>query len=234
MKSLNVLIVEDELLIAETIKLFLQERGHQVVGMAISYDEAIEKIENLNPDLSLLDIRLYGEKSGIDVAHYINKSPDPKPFVIVSSQYDSAYIEKAMQAKASGYITKPISKETLWSTIELASLKADQELAETSYVDLKISHGIQRVQIKDILYIKSDHVYVEVVCRESKYFCRYALSELLSIIDEASIIQCHRSYLINSELIQKFDGSKLSIEGIEIPVSNKYKKQISELFDRKV
>jgi len=91
MTSINVLIVEDELLIAETIKLYLQERDHKVVGIAISYDEATALIESERPDIALIDIRLYGEKSGIDVANFIKKTGRPVPFVIVSSQYDQEY-----------------------------------------------------------------------------------------------------------------------------------------------
>lgn len=149
MKALNVLIVEDELLIAETIKLYLTERGHVVGGMAISYDEAIQKINETKPDVILLDIRLYGEKSGLDIAQYLHITNNKTPYIIVSSQYDTPYIERAMRAEASGYITKPISKETLWSTLELAILRSKESSINNLYVDLKISHGIQRVKISD-------------------------------------------------------------------------------------
>lgn len=225
MNSISVLIVEDELLIAETIKLYLEERNHKVAGIAISYDEAIKLIEEGKPDVVLLDIRLYGEKSGIDVAHFIQNSGLHLPYIIVSSQYDQDYIEKAMHAGAAGYITKPIAKETLWSSLELAVLKSE-ESAEDDFIDLKISHGLQRVKVSEILYIKSDHVYVEVIGSSFNYFGRYSLGEILSLIDKPRFLQCHRSYIINTDKIEKYTSSKVWINQSEIPISAKHKSSV--------
>jgi len=230
MKSIKVLIVEDELLISETIKLFLEERGHSVVGMAISFEKAVKYINEGNPDLVLLDIRLYGEKSGIDVAEYIRTEVPHIPYVILSSQYDPNIIEKAMHAGASGYLTKPISKETLWSTIELAAMKAVG--GEDEYIDLNISYGTQRVKKSDIIYIKSDHVYIEVVCENAKYISRSTLSEISKKIDSSNFIQCHRSYIINIDKMRKFNSSKVWIADNEIPISTKYKERVRELLEK--
>jgi len=227
MKSISALIVEDELLIAETIKLYLKERGHSVVGIAISYEETIQLLKKTNPDIILLDIRLYGEKSGIDVANYLHNLAQNIPYIIVSSQYDSKIIEDAMYAGAVGYITKPIAKETLWSTIELAVLKLEDDITKETYIDLKISHDMQRIKVNDIIYIKSDHVYVEVICTSSKYLCRYTLTELLDKIDQPHFIRCHRSYIINMKKIQRYSASKIWINNEEIPVSASYRETVT-------
>jgi len=231
MKSINVLIVEDELLIAETIKLHLEERNHTVVGIAISYEEATQLIEEKQPDIALLDIRLYGQKSGIDVAHYMKNSGRPMPYIIVSSQFDHGYIEKAMEAGAAGYITKPIAKETLWSSIELAMLKADDS-AGGKFIDIKISHGLQRVKLSDILYVKADHVYVEVFGTSFKYYARYSLKDILTLIDTDKFIQCHRSFVINTDRVEKYSATKVWVGGNEIPVSAKYKTSVLSQLQR--
>ena len=225
MNEVNVLIVEDELLIAETIKLYLEERKHKVVGIAISYDEAIQLIEETQPSVALLDIRLYGERSGIDVALYLKEHYPSIPYVIVSSQYDQDYIEKAMHAGAAGYITKPISKETLWSSLELAVLKSSVT-EEENFIDLKISQGLQRVKLSEILYVKSDHVYVEIIGESFNYLCRYSLSDLLAMINRPEFVQCHRSYIINTKKISKYSSSKVWMGQIEIPISAKYKSSV--------
>lgn len=230
MKKIKALIVEDELLIAETIKLYLNERGHSVVGIAISYEEALQLLTQTNPDIILLDVRLYGEKSGLDVANHLLSSGNSIPYIIVSSQYDSKIIEEATYAGAAGYITKPISKETLWSTVELSVLKLENAIANETYIDLKVGHDIQRINIKDIIYIKSDHVYVEVICTSSKYICRYSLAELLAKIDQPNLIQCHRSFIVNTKKIQKYSSSKIWINDEVIPVSTKYKESMSAVF----
>ena len=225
MNEVNVLIVEDELLIAETIKLYLEERKHKVVGIAISYDEAIQLIEETQPSVALLDIRLYGERSGIDVALYLKEHYPSIPYVIVSSQYDQDYIEKAMHAGAAGYITKPISKETLWSSLELAVLKSSVT-EEENFIDLKISQGLQRVKLSEILYVKSDHVYVEIIGESFNYLCRYSLSDLLAMINRPEFVQCHRSYIINTKKISKYSSSKVWIDQNEVPISAKYKSSV--------
>lgn len=230
MKHIKALIVEDELLIAETIKIYLHERGHSVVGMAISYEEALPLIARTQPDIVLLDVRLYGDKSGIDIAAYLNDSDQKIPYIIVSSQYDSGIIEKAMHAGASGYITKPIAKQTLWSTVELAVMKQHDAIVNEKYIDVKVGHGTQRIQTKNILYVKSDHVYVEIVHTAGKLTCRYSLREMLEKINLSNFIQCHRSYIINTDKIQKYVSQKIWINEEVIPVSEKYKNELSSVF----
>lgn len=229
MKGINALIVEDELLIAETIKLYLNERGHSVVGIAISYEEAIQLINETTPDIILLDVRLYGKKSGIDVANHLLDAEIKIPYIIVSSQYDSKIIEEAMYAGAAGYITKPIAKETLWSTIELAVMKLEDNISKETYLDLKMGHDIQRIKLKDIIYIKSDHVYLEIICTSSKYICRYTLTELLELINRSNFIRCHRSYIINTKKIQKYSSSKIWINEEVIPISAKYREAMAQV-----
>lgn len=232
MIKIKVLIVEDELLIAETIKLYLHERGHEVVGIAISFDESIQLLKETNPDVILLDVRLYGPKSGIDLANHLQQESNNIPYIIVSSQYDSKIIKDAMHAGAAGYITKPISKETLWSTIELAVLKVEDDLANEKYIELKISKGIQRIKLKDILYIKADHVYVEIICTSAKYTCRYTLIELIKAINQPQFIRCHRSFIINQKKIQKYSNSKIWINDEVIPISAKYKEAVLTILKR--
>jgi len=229
MKSIKALIVEDELLIAETIKLYLNERGHSVIGIAISYEETIQLLKEENPDVILLDVRLYGEKSGIDVANHLLDLGNNIPYIIVSSLYDSKIVEDAMYAGAAGYITKPISKETLWTSIELAVLKLEDNIANETYIDLKTGQHIQRIKLKDIIYIKSAHVYVEVVCTSSKYICRYALYELLNMIDTPYFIQCNRSYIINIKKIQRYSASKIWINDEVIPIGAKHKEALAKI-----
>ncbi len=120
MNAINALIVEDEVLIAETIRYYLTERGHHVIGMAISYDEAVQNIDKYKPDVVILDIRLYGDKSGVHVAKYLQESDKNIPYIIVAAQFGSKNVEQTFSAGAAGYLTKPINKENLWSATELA------------------------------------------------------------------------------------------------------------------
>ena len=88
MNNLKVLIVEDEVLIAETIRMYLEELNYIVTAICISYEEAIETFHLNTPDLGLLDIRLFGSKSGIDVAHYLYIPVNKHQYVFLTSQFD--------------------------------------------------------------------------------------------------------------------------------------------------
>ena len=226
MKAINALIVEDEVLIAETIKYYLNEKGHHVVGVAISCDEAVENIKKHKPDIVILDVRLYGDKSGIEVAKFLQSSTTGIPYIIVFAQFGNKFIDQTVSAGASGYLNKPIKKEKLWSTVELAVGKKILNTEADKYIDVKVSKGIQRIYLNKILYIKSDHVYVEIVCKDSKHYCRSSLTNILKMIKHSNFIRCHRSYIVNAGKIQKFSFNTVSVGHQIIPVSTKYKSSL--------
>ncbi|MEO1625948.1 MAG: response regulator, partial [Bacteroidota bacterium] len=162
MSSYRILIVEDEVLIADNIKRYLTRKGHQVVGMAISYDEAVELFSQQLPDICLLDIKLSGHKSGIDVAHFIEQQPHNCPFIYLTSQMDAQTIEMAKATLPAGYLSKPIHKEGLFATLEIDMHK--QQMSEEKKPSIPLFDGTQThlVELKDILFLQSDHIYLQV------------------------------------------------------------------------
>ncbi len=69
--ALNVLIVEDEVLVAAELAWLVEELGHNVVGEAISSDEALEAAARARPDLALVDVHLHDGPTGVEVARRI-------------------------------------------------------------------------------------------------------------------------------------------------------------------
>ena len=228
MKSISVTIVEDELLIAESIKIFIQERGHQVTDICISYEEAIQSLVKSPPDLFLLDIRLYGEKSGIDIASYLSEHSDI-PFVFLTSQYDELILKEAISTTPFGYLTKPFRKETLWTTLEAAYQLASSK----KYIENKISlfdgRNTHRVLTEQIIYIKADHVYIEIFLKDSKTITvRNTLSEIFMELKGSLFLMPHRSYIVNRNYIKSWDQNNIYLEEITIPVSRNRKKEIMD------
>jgi DNA-binding response OmpR family regulator len=97
MKPNQILIVEDEILIADTIERYLTRQGYWVMGSAISCEEAETLYLRQTPDLALLDIRLSGSRTGIDFAHFIRKQARPAPFIYLTSQLDRRSIVSTIQ-----------------------------------------------------------------------------------------------------------------------------------------
>ena len=87
-------ILDDEVIICETLNKYLLELGYEVPDYAMSYEEAVELVNNHTPDIMLLDINTNGEKNGIDFAKYLRMHHNI-PLIFVSSYSDKATLEQA-------------------------------------------------------------------------------------------------------------------------------------------
>lgn len=110
---ISVLLVDDHLVVREGLRTMLaKDRGVEVVGEASSGEEAIQKVDDLHPQVVLMDIRLPG-MSGIEAAQQV-KEAHAAVSVIVLTMYDSEmYVIEAIRAGAAGYLTKDCSRELL-------------------------------------------------------------------------------------------------------------------------
>ena len=234
MNCINVLIVEDEILIAETIRIYLEERGHFVTDIAISYEEAQSSLQNKRPDLVLLDIRLYGSQSGIDFAKFLIENFNEIPFVYLTSQFDRRILENALETNPNGYLTKPIQKESLWTTVELAYYKFSmiQGGNKKKKIHLNDGHNSFVVDEDDIVYISSEHVYINVFVEDHPpIMIRQSLSNFAKKLNPQKFVQCHRGYVVNIAKLTSWNEKILRINDVEIPVSRSKKADVSELIN---
>ena len=119
MDKMKILVVEDERIVAEDIKMRLEKLGYAVSGMARSGEEAIKKAEEMRPDLVLMDIVLEGEMSGIEATSVIGSRFDV-PFVYLTAYADDKTLEQAKITEPYGYILKPFEDRELHTTVEMA------------------------------------------------------------------------------------------------------------------
>ena len=125
----RVFLVEDELLVLEDLKERLIQQNYEVVGMATSGDEAIDKIVSSNPDLVIIDIRIKGELDGIEVAIVIQSHfDDPVPVVFLTgfSEHAFPYLKVLPDYI---YLNKPYQDTILFDAIERALKKTSQQQA---------------------------------------------------------------------------------------------------------
>lgn len=115
----KILIVEDELLIAKDIKDILGAEGYEVFINVNHFDQAVENIQLLQPDLVLIDIHLRGEKDGVDLAHYVMEH-HRIPYVFISSHVSSMMLERVKETRPFGYVIKPFRDIDLKTTVVLA------------------------------------------------------------------------------------------------------------------
>ncbi len=219
MNKFRVLIVEDEIIIADTLERFLKEKNHEVVGSAISFEEAKTIYDKENPDIVLLDIRISGDKTGIDFAKYI-QTHNNQPFIFLTSMMDANSINAAKETFPAGYLPKPVRKESLFSTIEIAmhSHIASQKQERT----MTLHDGLKKVIIplSDILYIQADHVYVKVFLKEEESILqRSTFKDFTEQLPKEHFFQTHRSFTINLKHVSHFDSQNVYVSGEAIPIS---------------
>lgn len=126
MAETRILVVEDEIIIAEDIRSSLVNMGYVVPSIVSSGEMAIEKAEKDNPDLVLMDIILKGGIDGIAAADQI-RSRFNIPVVYLTAHGDDNTLEKAKITEPFGYIIKPFKERELQITIELALIKNKME-----------------------------------------------------------------------------------------------------------
>ena len=121
----NILLVEDEMVEAMNIKISLQSMGYDVVAIASYGEEAVEKAQNLKPDLILMDIILKGSMDGIAAANAISKLGIP--VIYITALPDDATVNRALLSAPYGYLIKPFNTRKLKISIEVALYKKQME-----------------------------------------------------------------------------------------------------------
>ncbi len=126
MSDENILVVEDERLVAEDIKETLEELGYDVIGIVDNGERAVERAREQMPDLVLMDIVLKGEMDGIKAAHIIRSELDI-PVIYLTAYADDKRLKRAKATEPYGYIIKPYRERELHSNIEIALSKNKME-----------------------------------------------------------------------------------------------------------
>lgn len=129
MSPIRVLIVEDEGLIAEALRDQVEALGHRVVDVLANVDDALASVRAAPPDVVLLDIRLQGNRDGIDAAIEIGEGYRV-PVVFLTAHADAGTLNRAMQTRPSAYLVKPIRPTELASAIRAA---AERRAADEQY-----------------------------------------------------------------------------------------------------
>jgi diguanylate cyclase (GGDEF)-like protein/PAS domain S-box-containing protein len=118
----RILIVEDESIVALDIANSLESLGYIVAGQTDRGETAVQIVEEIQPDLVLMDIRLKGQMNGIQAAEQIFTLFDV-PIVFLSAHSDTLTLQSAALSQAYGFITKPFEARELKSTIAMALYK---------------------------------------------------------------------------------------------------------------
>jgi len=150
MRRAKILIVEDEVIVADSIKNNLIKHGYRVVSLAASGEMALQIAEKENPDLVLMDIVLKGELDGINAADQIRKQLGI-PVIFLTAYSDNEIFQSAKITEPFGYITKPFDDKQLVLSIEIALYKSELEKEKEKLVKALQKEITERKKVAEIL-----------------------------------------------------------------------------------
>ena len=232
MSPLKIGIVEDELLTAKSIAIALSKVGYTPLKPARNYTDALLMVEQQQPDLLLLDIVLEGEKDGIHLAHEINKQFHI-PFIFLTANSDAATVNRAKDVNPYAYLIKPFRQTELYSSIEIAFNNFNEQKRSHSapapaappahFLFIKDGDTFRKVQLNDILYIESDHVYLNIYTADKHYLVRNKLENFLGQYGQGNFFRTHRSFAINIHHLESITDLHVTVGKYEVPLGKTYK-----------
>jgi two-component system, LytTR family, response regulator LytT len=213
----SILIVEDEVLIAEYLKDTLISVGFSQIGLVHSKSDALKVIESTNLDLILLDIRMKDELDGISIAETISKTCKT-PFIFITAHSDKDIVQKALHTQPEAYLTKPFKKMDVFAATSLALAQTQRAAGQQKFA-FKDGYAVVTLFCGDILYIESEGNYISVVTEERKYTVRHSLEWCLQNLPAGAFRRIHRSFIVNVEKIEKSSSRSVQIGQKVIPKS---------------
>lgn len=228
MNRIKVLVIDDERLAREELKRHLQQHADfQLVGEAADADEAVQRINELQPDLLLLDIQMPG-RSGFELL----ESLDTIPAVIFTTAFD-AYAVKAFEINALDYLVKPIRDERFAMAVnrvkEQVAREQEEQDTRVGMQHLFVKEGDRYYMIKtdEISLIESAGNYAKIYFNQQKVLIKKSLNQLEQTLDAAVFFRISRQEIINTGFIsqmQALPNGQLTVQlknGKTVTVSNR-------------
>jgi len=209
---MKVLVVDDEKPARDRLKQLLDdEPQYEVVGEAANGAETIDQVVQLQPDIVLLDIRMPG-LDGIETAHHLNTLDKP-PAVVFTTAYDEYAID-AFDARAVGYVLKPVRRTRLTAALEqasriapstLSSVATDANLSTTRRHICARTHGeLKLIPVTEIVCFRAEQKYVIVTHLNGQVLIDEALKALAEEFI-GDFVRIHRSAIVAVRCIDRIE-----------------------------
>ena len=209
---MKILIVDDEKPARDRLHQLIDDFDeYEVVAEAANGEEAVRLAAETKPDIVLLDIRMPG-LDGIQAAQHLNRL-DPAPAIVFATAYDEYAID-AFEARAIGYVLKPVRRERLASALEQAARLAAGTLAEVAAAShmeprrqhlCSMSHGqLKLIPLQDVNYCQADQKYVCVHHAGGRDLIDDSLKSLEEEFADA-FVRIHRSVVVAVASIERLE-----------------------------
>ncbi len=245
MSKTNILIVEDESIVAKDIQHSLKKLGYIVVGICSTGEDAIKTVEEVKPDLVLMDIMLKGEMSGIEAAGQIREKFNI-PIIYLTAYADESTLNKAKVSEPYGYIIKPFKEIDLHTSIEMAIYKHEKELdikkerdflysivenkESKDIIFVKSNSRLVKVKTSDIYFVEALKDYVVINTNSARYTIHSTMKDIEKKLPVSDFIRVHRSFIVRIDKIVAIEQPNLILEEDKklIPIGGSYKEDLSK------
>jgi DNA-binding LytR/AlgR family response regulator len=228
---MNCIIIEDQPPAQRILKKYIEEIGTlNLVGVFPDALKALELLNSTAVDLIFLDIHL-PKLSGID---FLKSLPSP-PHVILTTAFPD-YALESYEFNVVDYLLKPFSFTRFVKAISKipnrnASEKTNPDTSKTTSIFVKTGYDYIRVEIEDIIFIRSDADYTELVTNGKKYLSSETLRHWEQELDKDLFFRTHKSYMINGDKITKISGNQVFLmHDHQIPIGRTYKEAFAQRF----
>jgi DNA-binding LytR/AlgR family response regulator len=256
MEALKILIVEDEIFVAERIANDLVDFGYTITDNVSNSNDALKAFRKRLPDLVLMDINLKGsELDGIQLAHEYNQIAQV-PIIFLTGIGGKETVERAKEVNPAYYLVKPYNSTQLQIALDFAiSNFVNQQQAQVEHslqfhtpppcvfysakdsFFTKIEKKLFRIDIADLIYVKGESPgsYIRIVTeQQGKLIQSLGLKSFTEQVQHNSLLRINRSYVVNIHKIVAFDKARVFVEvngqQKEIPIGTTYRKKFEEMF----
>lgn len=242
---LTALIVDDEPLAREELRLLLEQAGNiSLVGECSHALEALPAIHRLKPDLLFLDIQM-PRISGLELVSMLD--PSVRPQIIFITAYDE-FALRAFEENALDYLLKPVSAARMERTLQRIALRLSPQEAGHGVTlpnPNAVAHPLRSIPcsghnrilllpLAQVEFVHSDLTGNRVISGQQQGTTELTLRTLE---EKTGFIRCHRQYLLNPHQIREIlllDGGLAEVVthgGHKVPVSRRYLKPLKELLE---
>jgi two-component system, LytTR family, response regulator LytT len=238
-QAIEVLIIEDDPISAESMELSLSEFGFKITGVAHSIETTLMLLNREQFDIALVDIDLNGSTSGIEIGRMLTKLYQI-PFIFITGLSDNNIIEEAIKAKPAAYLQKPASPATLFACIQTAiqNFNTSKEATmavnkNTDFFFVKTRNKLKRINWQDVVLLTSaDNYTIISVIDKSEYYIRSSLSMTIKFqipqLFQKNFLQANRSEVVQMNYITEVVDDEIYTPIKKLVITKSYQKEIKE------
>ena len=219
------IIIEDQPPAQRVLKKYIKDYGSlELMGVFGDAIQVQEFLKSNKIDLMFLDIHL-PKLSGIDFLKTLRNPPS----VILTTAFPEFALE-SYDLDVVDYLLKPFSFTRFVKAIGKIppeQLNTTQSSPKEESIFIKSGYEHIKVDIDDILFIKADNDYTEIVLKDKKHLSSESLKYWLETLGKATMLRVHKSYLVNVSKIKKVSSSGIKVEDKDdIPLGRAYKDDV--------